>query len=91
MQLVFRYSKGIPRLINLICEHALVSAYVEEIKPVPARIVESVSVELELTQRPFAISPMIKSESPGNSLPTGIASAVSPIADSPEFLPDGDL
>ena len=55
-QLVHRYSKGIPRLINLICEHALVSAYVERIKPVPARIVESVSAELELTPRPFAIS-----------------------------------
>jgi type II secretory pathway predicted ATPase ExeA len=91
MQLVHRYSKGIPRLINLICEHALVSAYVEEIKPVPARIVESVSVELELTQRPFVVSPMDKSESPGNSLPTGISSTVSPIADSPEFLPDGEL
>jgi general secretion pathway protein A len=52
MQLVHRYSKGIPRLINLICEHALVSAYVEQIKPIPARIVESVSAELELTTRP---------------------------------------
>ena len=91
MQLVHHYSKGIPRLINLICEHALVSAYVEEIKPVPARIVESVSVELELTQRPFVISPADESESPGSSLPTGISSAVNPIADPAEFLTDGEL
>jgi type II secretory pathway predicted ATPase ExeA len=28
VQLVYRYSKGIPRLINLICEHAMISAYV---------------------------------------------------------------
>ena len=43
VQLVHRYSKGIPRLINLICEHAMISAYVEQIKPIPPRIVESVS------------------------------------------------
>src|ERR1035438_2846420 len=37
--LVHQYSKGIPRLINLICEHAMISAYVEQIKPIPPRIV----------------------------------------------------
>jgi general secretion pathway protein A len=90
-QLVHRYSKGIPRLINLICEHALVSAYVEEIKPVPARIVESVSAELELTKKPFGISPADEPESPGSSLPTGISRAVNPIEDPAEFLTDGEL
>ena len=89
--LVYRYSKGIPRLINLICEHALVSAYVEEIKPVPARIVESVCSELELTPRSFVITPMAKSESLPNSLQTGISSTAGPIADPAEFLTDGEL
>jgi len=56
IQLVHRYSNGIPRLINLICEHALISAFVEQIKPVPARIVESVSLELDLDQQPFLIA-----------------------------------
>lgn len=91
MPLVHRYSKGIPRLINLICEHALVSAYVEEIKPVPARIIESVCAELELTQRPFVITPIAKSESLSNSLPTGISSTAGSIADPAEFLTDGEL
>ena len=68
MQLVHRYSKGIPRLINLICEHALISAYVEQIKPVPARIVESVSAELELAQQPFVISPVAMSGLPEDSV-----------------------
>ncbi|MGA2908871.1 MAG: AAA family ATPase [Terracidiphilus sp.] len=89
--LVHRYSKGIPRLINLICEHALVSAYVEEIKPVPARIVESVSAELELTPRPFVITPIAKSELHSNSLQTGISGTAGPIADPAEFLTDGEL
>jgi general secretion pathway protein A len=52
-ELVHHYSKGIPRIINLICEHALISAYVEQIKPIPARIVESVGMELDLEQQPF--------------------------------------
>jgi type II secretory pathway predicted ATPase ExeA len=56
-ELVYRYSKGIPRLINLLCENALISAYVEQIKPIPARIVEMVGAELDLVQHPFPISP----------------------------------
>jgi general secretion pathway protein A len=57
-QLVHFYSKGIPRLINLICEHSLISAYVEQIKPIPARTVEAVSAELDLQQQPFVLSPL---------------------------------
>ena len=56
IELVHQYSRGIPRLINLICEHALISAYVEQVKPVPARIVEEVSSELDLEQQPFVLS-----------------------------------
>ena len=51
VQAVYRFSNGIPRIINLICEHALITAYAEETKPVPARIVELVSTELELDQQ----------------------------------------
>jgi general secretion pathway protein A len=69
VQLVHHCSKGIPRVINLICEHALISAYVEQIKPIPARLVESASVELDLDQEPFLISPMALSGFPEKSLP----------------------
>jgi type II secretory pathway predicted ATPase ExeA len=55
-ELVYHYSKGIPRIVNLICEHALVCAYVEQIKPIPAHIVESAGLELDLVQHPFTIS-----------------------------------
>ncbi len=56
IQQIYRYSKGIPRVINLICEHAMISAYVEQVIPIPARIVESVSVELDLELRPLRAS-----------------------------------
>jgi type II secretory pathway predicted ATPase ExeA len=55
-QLIYRYSNGIPRVINLICDHAMISAYVEQIVPIPARIIESVSVELDLELEPLPAS-----------------------------------
>jgi len=56
MELVYYYSKGIPRIINLICEHALINAYAEQVKPIPEHIVESVGLELDLVEHPFTIS-----------------------------------
>jgi general secretion pathway protein A len=54
-ELVYRYSQGIPRVINLICEHAMISAYVEQLKLIPARLVESVSLELDLDKDSFVL------------------------------------
>ena len=34
------YSRGIPRVINLLCEHALINSYVEGLNPVPSAMVE---------------------------------------------------
>ena len=34
LELVHRYSRGIPRLINLLCEHSLILAYVEQVQQV---------------------------------------------------------
>jgi general secretion pathway protein A len=56
LDLVHRYSKGIPRIINLICEHSLIVAYVEQVEQVTARIVEGVAAELELEDRSFMVS-----------------------------------
>lgn len=40
VEAVHSYSGGIPRVMNLLCEHSLINAYVEQLKPVPARMVE---------------------------------------------------
>jgi type II secretory pathway predicted ATPase ExeA len=90
-QLVHQYSKGIPRVINLICEHALISAFVEEIKPIPARIVEMVSTELDLDDQSFLISSMGLSSSPQDTLPTALSGTISPVEDSIDFLKDSEL
>jgi type II secretory pathway predicted ATPase ExeA len=34
------YSRGIPRVMNLLCEHALINAYVAHLNPVPPQMVE---------------------------------------------------
>jgi general secretion pathway protein A len=45
---VYSYSRGYPRLINILCENALISAYAKEIPTVTARIIEDVAVEFRL-------------------------------------------
>ena len=56
LELIHRYSRGIPRIINLLCEHSLIVAYVEQTRQVTAKMVEGVAVELELETQPFLIS-----------------------------------
>jgi general secretion pathway protein A len=45
---IYSYSRGIPRLINLLCEHAMILCFVEELKQVPAGVVFAVATDLEL-------------------------------------------
>lgn len=56
VQLVHRYSRGIPRLVNLLCEHSMISAFVDHLRPVPARLVEEVAREFQLDQFEFGSS-----------------------------------
>jgi hypothetical protein len=56
LELIHRCSRGIPRIINLLCEHSLILAYVEQVQQVTAAIVESVATELELETQPFMLS-----------------------------------
>jgi type II secretory pathway predicted ATPase ExeA len=42
------YSRGIPRVVNLLCEHALISGFVDQQRPIAAGIVEEVAREFEL-------------------------------------------
>jgi len=45
---IHRYARGIPRVTNLLCEHALVSSFVDQKNPVPAEIIEEVAHDFEL-------------------------------------------
>jgi general secretion pathway protein A len=44
------YSMGIPRVINLICEHSLVNAFVENQRPIQPKIIEEIAREFQLDE-----------------------------------------
>lgn len=46
---VHRYSGGIPRVINLLCEHCLVSAFVDQQKIVEPGVVDAVARDFDLS------------------------------------------
>jgi general secretion pathway protein A len=46
---LYRYSIGVPRVINLLCEHCLVSAFVDQKKTVSAEIVDAVAKDFDLS------------------------------------------
>ena len=45
---IYSYSGGIPRVVNLLCEHCLVSAFVDQLKTVNPGIVDAVARDFEL-------------------------------------------
>lgn len=54
---VYRYSKGIPRLINTVCENALIAAFAEKSQVVRTEVIDEVAKDLRLnvlTHRPIA-------------------------------------
>lgn len=50
IQTVHTYSCGIPRVVNLLCEHSMINAYVDGLRPIPAYLVEEVAREFQLDE-----------------------------------------
>ena len=48
VETIHLYSLGIPRVVNLICEHSLINAYVEQQRSISPKIVEDVAHEFQL-------------------------------------------
>lgn len=48
MDTVHLYSLGVPRVVNLLCEHSLINSYVEHQRPILPKIVEDVAHEFQL-------------------------------------------
>ncbi len=67
IEAVFRFARGIPRVTNLLCEHALISAFVEHEKPILPGTVETVAHEFQLDQtepngQPANVAPNVAPE-----------------------------
>src|ERR1700678_2357367 len=57
---VFEYSRGIPRIINNLCENSMVSAFSQETRPVTGEIITDVAADFRL------ISPSLPEEEPAS-------------------------
>jgi general secretion pathway protein A len=89
---VHHYSEGIPRVVNLLCEHALINACAGGVRPVPMHIIEEVATEFQLRGvEPFSPayisygcpSPILASE-----LPTRFQTPIHSPADSDAIIKD---
>jgi general secretion pathway protein A len=63
---IFRYSLGIPRVINLLCEHCLVSGFVDQKKVIPAEVVDSVARDFDLADGNAAAAMMAPAPVPSD-------------------------
>jgi type II secretory pathway predicted ATPase ExeA len=68
MDAVHFYSRGIPRVINLLCEHALINAYVDHLRPVPAHMVAEVAREFQFDDIKPVSRPLDTAESLATNL-----------------------
>jgi general secretion pathway protein A len=50
MDAVHLYSMGIPRIVNLLCEHSLINTYVEQVRTVTPKVVEDIAREFQLDE-----------------------------------------
>ena len=56
MDAVHSYSLGIPRVMNVLCEHALINAYADNMHLVPANVVEEIAHEFQFDKKPLGRS-----------------------------------
>jgi general secretion pathway protein A len=48
VEAIHKFARGIPRVINLLCEHSMINAFVEHQKPIQKEMVEEVAREFQL-------------------------------------------
>ncbi len=65
---VHTYSRGIPRVINLLCEHALIRAFVDEKRSIPACTIEEIAREFHLHEIENTASPSVPASAENLSL-----------------------
>ncbi|HEY1678900.1 MAG TPA: AAA family ATPase [Candidatus Sulfotelmatobacter sp.] len=51
---IHKYASGIPRVINLVCEHCLVSAFVDQQKNITSEVVDTVARDFDLADNHIA-------------------------------------
>jgi type II secretory pathway predicted ATPase ExeA len=61
---IHKYANGIPRVVNLVCEHCLVSAFVDQKPTIPAAIVDAVAGDFDLGDNTAAEAMTVSAAAP---------------------------
>ncbi|GAM09383.1 general secretion pathway protein A [Geobacter sp. OR-1] len=56
---IFKYSKGLPRLVNVLCDRALLIGFTEESRQISAQMIDHAIKELRREKPKRALSPLI--------------------------------
>jgi general secretion pathway protein A len=56
LEAIFASSRGIPRVVNLLSEHGLISAYAEQRHVVSLEMIQRIAVDFDLLDRPLAVT-----------------------------------
>jgi general secretion pathway protein A len=56
VQDIFAASGGIPRVVNLLCEHALISSFAEQQRVVSPEIIRRIAMDFDLHTNPLAVT-----------------------------------
>ena len=65
---VYQFSQGIPRLVNTLCENALISGFGRRSRQVQPRIVQEVAADLRLELSASAPAPTVRRFEEGNQV-----------------------
>jgi len=72
---IYRYSRGFPRLINIVCDNVLVTGYTEDAKQISINMVKKVVADLEKTYGKTS-SPAAGSLSSGSTMKAALAAGL---------------
>jgi type II secretory pathway predicted ATPase ExeA len=81
---VFRFSKGYPRLINIICDHAMLTGFIKSAEVVTAGMVSDCAADLTLPQRELLQAEVEKTERPAAPLPAAMRESGPPQKSPPQ-------
>jgi len=56
VQDIYTSSVGVPRVVNMLCEHALISAYAEQQRVVSPEMIHRIAMDFDLRANPLSVS-----------------------------------
>ncbi len=56
VQSIYASSRGIPRVVNLLCEHALISAFADQQQIVSTQMIQRIATDFDLLAKPLAVT-----------------------------------